>query len=209
MGSRGSSRSGPERCSLVFASGSCLTRRRFPSARLTTSKRSRPRCTDKEAGLFSLQGKRALVTGASGGIGGAIAAALHSQGATVTLSGTRLDALQDLAGRLAERTHIAAADLGDPTSVEALVPEAERLMGGLDILVNNAGADEGRPGGAHEGRGLADGPSGQSGGGVQALARRAEGHDAAAFRTDHRHHVGGRGDRQCRAGELRRVEGRH
>ena len=89
--------------------------------------------------MFSLQGKRALVTGASGGIGGAIAAALHSQGATVTLSGTRLDALQDLAGRLAERTHIAAADLGDATSVEALVPEAERLMGGLDILVNNAG----------------------------------------------------------------------
>jgi 3-oxoacyl-[acyl-carrier protein] reductase len=89
--------------------------------------------------LFSLQGKRALVTGASGGIGGAIASALHSQGATVTLSGTRLDALQDLAGRLAERTHIAAADLGNVESVEGLVPEAERLMGGLDILVNNAG----------------------------------------------------------------------
>ena len=89
--------------------------------------------------MFSLQGKRALVTGASGGIGGAIATALHGQGATVTLSGTRLDALQELSGRLAERTHIAAADLGDATSVEALVPEAERLMGGLDILVNNAG----------------------------------------------------------------------
>jgi 3-oxoacyl-[acyl-carrier protein] reductase len=89
--------------------------------------------------LFGLQGKRALVTGASGGIGGAIATALHGQGATVTLSGTRLDALQELAGRLAERTHIAAADLGNAESVEGLVPEAERLMGGLDILVNNAG----------------------------------------------------------------------
>jgi 3-oxoacyl-[acyl-carrier protein] reductase len=89
--------------------------------------------------VFSLQGKRALVTGASGGIGGAIAAALHGQGATVTLSGTRVEALQALADRLGERVHVAAADLGDPTSVEALVPEAEKLMGGLDILVNNAG----------------------------------------------------------------------
>ena len=89
--------------------------------------------------MFSLQGKRALVTGASGGIGGAIATALHAQGATVTLSGTRLDALQEVSARLAERIHIAAADLGDATSVEGLVPEAERLMGGLDILVNNAG----------------------------------------------------------------------
>lgn len=89
--------------------------------------------------MFNLQGKRALVTGASGGIGGAIAAALHGQGATVTLSGTRLDALQNLARRLAERTHIVVADLGDAPSVEGLVPEAERLMAGLDILVNNAG----------------------------------------------------------------------
>jgi len=89
--------------------------------------------------LFDLSGKRALVTGASGGIGGAIAAALHRQGATVTISGTRVDALQELGGRLGERVQIAAADLADPTSVEGLVPEAERLMGGLDILVNNAG----------------------------------------------------------------------
>jgi 3-oxoacyl-[acyl-carrier protein] reductase len=89
--------------------------------------------------LFSLEGKRALVTGASGGIGGAIAAALHEQGATVTLSGTRLDALQALAGQLGARTHVAAANLADATSVDGLVPEAERLMGGLDILVNNAG----------------------------------------------------------------------
>ena len=89
--------------------------------------------------MFSLEGKRALVTGASGGIGGAIAAALHGQGATVTLSGTRLDALQALAGQLGERVHVAAANLADAASVDGLVPEAERLMGGLDILINNAG----------------------------------------------------------------------
>jgi 3-oxoacyl-[acyl-carrier protein] reductase len=89
--------------------------------------------------VFSLEGKRALVTGASGGIGGAIAEALHAQGATLTLSGTRLDALQAVADRLGDRVHIAAADLAEPGSVDGLVPEAERLMGGLDILVNNAG----------------------------------------------------------------------
>jgi 3-oxoacyl-[acyl-carrier protein] reductase len=89
--------------------------------------------------VFSLEGKRALVTGASGGIGGAIAGALHRQGATVTLSGTRVDALQALAERLGARAQVAAADLADPTAVDGLVPEAERLMGGLDILVNNAG----------------------------------------------------------------------
>lgn len=89
--------------------------------------------------MFDLKGRRALVTGASGGIGGAIAIALHGQGAAVTLSGTRVEALQDLAKRLGERTHVAPADLADTAAVETLVPEAERLMGGLDILVNNAG----------------------------------------------------------------------
>ncbi len=89
--------------------------------------------------MFSLEGKRALITGASGGIGGAIAARLHGQGATVTLSGTRRDALDALAAELRERVHVAPADLADAASVDGLVPEAERLMGGLDILVNNAG----------------------------------------------------------------------
>jgi 3-oxoacyl-[acyl-carrier protein] reductase len=92
-----------------------------------------------EAALFSLEGKRALVTGASGGIGGAIAAALHRQGAAVTLSGTRADALRALAARLGERAYVAPANLADSAAVDALVPEAERLMGGIDILVNNAG----------------------------------------------------------------------
>ena len=89
--------------------------------------------------MFSLEERRALITGASGGIGGAIAEALHRQGATVTLSGTRRDALDALAGRLADRAHVAVADLADAAAVDALVSEAERLMGGLDILVNNAG----------------------------------------------------------------------
>jgi 3-oxoacyl-[acyl-carrier protein] reductase len=89
--------------------------------------------------MFELQGKRALITGASGGIGGAIAEALHRQGAAVTLSGTRVDALLAAKARLGERAHVAPADLADAASVDALAPEAERLMGGLDILVNNAG----------------------------------------------------------------------
>jgi 3-oxoacyl-[acyl-carrier protein] reductase len=89
--------------------------------------------------LFSLEGKRALVTGASGGIGGAIAAGLHGQGAIVTLSGTRVGALQAAAEKLGERVHIAAADLAEAAAVDGLVPRAEKLMGGLDILVNNAG----------------------------------------------------------------------
>ena len=89
--------------------------------------------------MFSLVGKRALVTGASGGIGRAIAECLHRQGAIVTLSGTRREALDDLAGQLSERVHVAPANLAESAAVDGLVPEAETLMGGLDILVNNAG----------------------------------------------------------------------
>jgi 3-oxoacyl-[acyl-carrier protein] reductase len=89
--------------------------------------------------MFSLEGRRALVTGASGGIGGAIATALHRQGATVTLSGTREDALAALAKTLGDRTHVASANLSEAAEVDALVGRAEAAMGGLDILVNNAG----------------------------------------------------------------------
>ncbi len=89
--------------------------------------------------MFSLEGRRALVTGASGGIGGAIATALHRQGATVTLSGTRKEALASLAEKLGGRTHVAPANLSEPSEVDALVGKAEAAMGGLDILVNNAG----------------------------------------------------------------------
>jgi 3-oxoacyl-[acyl-carrier protein] reductase len=89
--------------------------------------------------MFDLSGKTALVTGASGGIGGAIARALHRQGAAVLLAGTRLQALEALAAELGERTRIHAIDLADPTAGDALVKEAETGLGKLDILVNNAG----------------------------------------------------------------------
>ncbi|PSC05694.1 beta-ketoacyl-ACP reductase [Alsobacter soli] len=89
--------------------------------------------------MFDLTGKTALVTGASGGIGGAVARALHGQGATVAISGTRREALEGLAGDLGERVHVITANLSDKDSVEALVPDAEKAMGQLDILVNNAG----------------------------------------------------------------------
>jgi 3-oxoacyl-[acyl-carrier protein] reductase len=89
--------------------------------------------------MFDLTGKRALVTGASGAIGAAIARALHGCGATVALSGTRADALQALAGELGERVHVVPADLGDAAAQDALVTQAEAAMQGIDILVNNAG----------------------------------------------------------------------
>jgi len=89
--------------------------------------------------MFDLTGKTALVTGASGGLGGAIARALHAQGATVALSGTRKEALDDLAGELGDRARVLVCDLGDSAAVEALVPAAEAAMGQVDILVNNAG----------------------------------------------------------------------
>jgi 3-oxoacyl-[acyl-carrier protein] reductase len=89
--------------------------------------------------MFDLTGRKALVTGASGGIGSAIARMLHARGATVALSGTRRAALDDLAQRLGERVHVLEANLSDPGAVEGLVPAAEAGMGGLDILVNNAG----------------------------------------------------------------------
>ncbi|RFB81013.1 3-oxoacyl-[acyl-carrier-protein] reductase [Methylovirgula sp. 4M-Z18] len=89
--------------------------------------------------MFDLSGKTALVTGATGGLGGAIARALHAQGATVTISGTRKEALDQLASELGERVHSVPCNLADKTEVEALLPAAEAAMGSLDILVNNAG----------------------------------------------------------------------
>jgi 3-oxoacyl-[acyl-carrier protein] reductase len=89
--------------------------------------------------MFDLTGKKALVTGATGGIGKAIATALHAQGATVCLSGTRAAVLDEIKAGLGERAHAVACNLSDPADVEKLVPAAEEAMGGLDILVNNAG----------------------------------------------------------------------
>jgi 3-oxoacyl-[acyl-carrier protein] reductase len=89
--------------------------------------------------MFDLTGKKALVTGATGGLGGAIARALHARGADVAISGTRQEALDALVAELGERVHPLIANLGDMEAVEGLVPAAEAAMGGLDILVNNAG----------------------------------------------------------------------
>ncbi|HSP25573.1 MAG TPA: 3-oxoacyl-[acyl-carrier-protein] reductase [Saliniramus sp.] len=89
--------------------------------------------------MFDLTGRKALVTGATGGLGGAIARTLHARGADVAISGTRREALEALASELGERVHMLEANLGDKDAVEALVPGAEAAMGGLDILVNNAG----------------------------------------------------------------------
>lgn len=89
--------------------------------------------------MFDLTGKTALVTGASGGIGGAIATALHGAGAHVALSGTRTDPLNTLAAKLGERAHVVPCNLSDRAAVKALPGAAIEAMGGLDILVNNAG----------------------------------------------------------------------
>ena len=89
--------------------------------------------------MFELTEKRALVTGASGAIGGAIARGLHRQGAIVALSGTRQTVLAELAAALGERAHVVAADLGDAAATSDLPARAAEAMGGLDILVNNAG----------------------------------------------------------------------
>ncbi|TMJ55157.1 MAG: 3-oxoacyl-[acyl-carrier-protein] reductase [Alphaproteobacteria bacterium] len=89
--------------------------------------------------MFDLTGKKALVTGASGGIGEAIARVLHRQGAAVAISGTRREALEALAGDLSERAHVLICNLAAKDEVETLVPRAEEALGQIDILVNNAG----------------------------------------------------------------------
>jgi 3-oxoacyl-[acyl-carrier protein] reductase len=89
--------------------------------------------------MFDLSGQRALVTGASGGIGGATARALHAQGAELMVAGTRAAAVRALAAELGERAHVGLADLADPGACEGLVRDAEAAMGHVDILVNNAG----------------------------------------------------------------------
>ena len=89
--------------------------------------------------MFDLSGKGALVTGASGGIGAAIARTLHTHGASVVLSGTRTERLEELAAELGARSHVVAADLSDGAAVDALPAAAAAALGSLDILINNAG----------------------------------------------------------------------
>jgi 3-oxoacyl-[acyl-carrier protein] reductase len=98
------------------------------------------RLEDKDVELmFDLTGKSALVTGATGGIGGAIAKAFHSQGATVGLSGRNAEKLEAMASELGERVHVLPCDLADKVQVAGLIDAALKAMGQLDILVNNAG----------------------------------------------------------------------
>ncbi|MEL0013018.1 MAG: 3-oxoacyl-ACP reductase FabG [Alphaproteobacteria bacterium] len=89
--------------------------------------------------MFNLQGKTALVTGATGGIGGAIAHQLHACGATIVASGTRAEKLDTLIGELGERCFAVPANLSDPAAPDALVAAAGEAAGGVDILINNAG----------------------------------------------------------------------
>jgi len=89
--------------------------------------------------MFDLSGKTALVTGATGGIGAAVARALHGQGAAVAISGTRREVLDALAVELGDRVHVLPCDLADKDAVEKLVPSAEEKMAKLDILIANAG----------------------------------------------------------------------
>ncbi|MDJ0512319.1 MAG: 3-oxoacyl-[acyl-carrier-protein] reductase [Methyloceanibacter sp.] len=89
--------------------------------------------------MFDLSGKGALVTGATGGIGGSIAKALHDQGATVAISGTNAEKLERLAAELGDRVHVLPCDLRDRAAVAALADDAEKALGQVDILVNNAG----------------------------------------------------------------------
>ncbi len=89
--------------------------------------------------MFNLTGKNALITGASGGIGAAIAAALHAAGATIAISGTRVEKLNELKSQIGENVHVLPCNLSSAEDVEKLIPAAEAALGGLDILVNNAG----------------------------------------------------------------------
>jgi 3-oxoacyl-[acyl-carrier protein] reductase len=89
--------------------------------------------------MFNLTGKTALITGASGGIGAAIAKALHAAGATIAISGTRVEKLEELKSQIGANVHVLPCNLSSAEDVEKLIPAAEAAMGGLDILVNNAG----------------------------------------------------------------------
>ncbi len=158
--------------------------------------------------MFDLTGKTALVTGASGGIGGAIAEALHAQGAIVALSGTRRQPLDDLAAKLGERVHVIPANLSSAEEVEKLAKDAEAALGSLDILVNNAGLTKDGLVMRMKDEDWEHGDRRQSDRRFPPLPRLRARHDEAPLRPHHQHHLGGRRDRQSRPGQLLRLEGR-
>src|SRR5260370_7439310 len=148
MGSKRSARLEPVACSPGSPSGSPRISRRAPSGPRQKSKvclRSYDSAGNRYrhhwrqvSRLCDLCGQTGLVTGASGGIGGGIAKAVHRQGAEVMVAGTRSASLETLAGELGARVHVGLADLADSTAPERLAKEAEAAMGRVDILVTNA-----------------------------------------------------------------------
>ncbi len=157
--------------------------------------------------MFDLTGKTALVTGATGGIGGAVARALHARGATVGLSGTRVEVLQAFAAELGSRAHVLPANLGDKDSVEALVPAAEAAMGQVDILVNNAGVTRDNLFMRMKDDEWDTVIRVNLEAAFRTVACRAARDDEAALGSHRIGDVGRRHDGQCRAGQLRCVEG--
>ncbi len=157
--------------------------------------------------MFSLEGRHALVTGASGGIGRAIAAGLHAQGAVVALSGTREAALREVAESLGERAHVVPADLSDLSQADGLSAKAEAMMGGLDIVINNAGITRDnisiRMKDAEWDAVLALNLTA----GFRIVRSSLKGLDEAPLRADRLDHLGRRPYRQCGPDQLRRRQG--
>ena len=157
--------------------------------------------------MFDLTGKTALVTGASGGLGGAIARALHDQGAIVALSGTRRDALAALAAELETNVHVFPCDLAHKAATEALVPAAEAAMGSIDILVNNAGVTRDNLFMRMKDEEWDQRSRRQSHRRLSSLPRLPQGHDAQASWAHYRDQLDRWGDRQCGPGQLCGLEG--
>ena len=159
--------------------------------------------------MFDLTGRKALVTGASGGIGEEIARVLHAQGAIVGLHGTRVEKLEALAGELGDRVKMFPANLSDRDEVKALGQKAEAELEGVDILVNNAGITKDGLFVRMSRRGLGQRARGQPDRRVPADPRAHPSDDAPPLRPHHQHHLGGRRHRQSGPGQLLRLQGRH